>query len=65
MKDKKVYWNKYKVISNKIVETANVNEEKYVRKLLDASYQGVKRLLFLAYNSTEDNNQVFVDFFQE
>ena len=53
------------MISNKIVETANVNEEKYVRKLLDASYQGVKRLLFLAYNSTEDNNQVFVDFFQE
>ena len=65
MKDKKVYWNKYKVISNKIVETANVNEEKYVRKLLDASYQAVKRLLFLAYNNTEDNNQVFVDFFQE
>ena len=53
------------MISNKIVETANVNEEKYVRKLLDASYQGVKRLLFLAYNNTEDNNQVFVDFFQE
>ena len=65
MKDKKVYWNKYKVISNKIVETANINEEKYVRKLLDASYQGVKSLLFLAYNNTEDNNKVSVDFFQE
>ena len=42
-----VCWNKYKVISNK---TCNQND--YIRELLDASFQGVKRLFALAY----DNN---------
>ena len=37
-----VYWNKYKVIDNKIVEIAANNEEKYIRELLDCSWQGVK-----------------------
>ena len=45
-----VYWNKYKVILNK---TYNVNN--YIRKLLDSSYQGVKRLFVLAYDNTGDN----------
>ena len=40
-----VYWNEYKVIGNKIVEIAANNEEKYIRELLDSSYQGFKRLL--------------------
>ena len=38
-----IYWNEYKVIPNKIVEIAANNEEKYIRELLDSSYQGIKR----------------------
>ena len=45
-----VYWNKYKVISNKIY---NAND--YIRVLLDASYQGVKRLFVLAYGNADDD----------
>ena len=41
------YWNKYKVVENILVSINNANEEKYMRERLDASYQGVKRLLFL------------------
>ena len=33
-----IYWNEYKVIPNKIVEIAAVNDEKYIRELLDSSY---------------------------
>ena len=46
---------------NKIVEIAAVNEEEYIRELLDSSCQGVKRLFVLAYNNTKGNNQVSVD----
>ena len=42
-----VYWNKYKVIDNKVVEITNANAEKYTRELFDPSYQGVKDCLFL------------------
>ena len=56
-----IYWNKYKVIENKIVEIAANNEEKYIRELLDSSYQGVKRLFVLAYDNTEGNNQVSIN----
>ena len=56
-----IYWNKYKVIDNRVVEIANNNEEKYIKELLDSSYQGVKRLFVLAYNNTEGNNQVSID----
>ena len=45
-----VYWNKYKVIPNKAY-----NRHDYIRELLDASYQGVKRLFVLAYDNTGDN----------
>ena len=45
-----VYWNKYKVIPNKIY-----NQNNYIRELLDSSYQGVKRLFILAYDNTGDN----------
>ena len=41
------------------------NEEKYIRELLDSSYQGVKRLLVLAYSNTAGDNQVSVDSFKE
>ena len=60
-----VYWNKYKVIDNKIVEIAADNGEKYIRELLDSSYQGVKRLFVLAYNNTAGNNQVSVDSYKK
>ena len=56
-----IYWNEYKVTPNKIVELATVNDEKYIRELLDSSCQGVKRLFVLTYNNTEVNNQVSVD----
>ena len=60
-----VYWNEYKVIYNKIVEIANNNEEKYIRELLDSSWQGVKRLFVLAYNNKEGNNKVSIDSYKE
>ena len=56
-----VYWNEYKVIDNKIVETAANNEEKYIRELLDSSWQGVKRLFVLAYNNKEGDNKISVN----
>ena len=51
---KSVYWNKYKVIPNK-----TCNQNHYIRELLDASYQGAKRLFVLAYNN--DANRITVD----
>ena len=60
-----IYWNEYKVIPNKIVEIAANNEEKYIRELLDSSYQGVKRLFVLAYDNTAGNNQVSIDSFKK
>ena len=60
-----IYWNEYKVIPNKIVEIAANNEEKYIRELLDSSYQGVKILFVLAYKNTEGNNQVSADSFKK
>ena len=56
-----VYWNKYKVIDNNVAEIAAENGEKYIRELLDSSYQGVKRLFVLAYNNTAGNDQVSFD----
>ena len=41
-----MYWYKYKVILNKIY-----NENDYIRELLDASYQGAKRLFIRAYGN--------------
>ena len=60
-----IYWNKYKVTPNKIVEIAAVNEEKYIRELLNSSCQGVKRLFVLAYDNTAGNNQVSVDSYKK
>ena len=60
-----IYWNEYKVIPNKIVEIAAINEEKYIRELLDSSCQGVKRLFVLAYDNTAGNNQVSIDSFKK
>ena len=60
-----VYWNKYKVIGNKIVEIAAINGERCIRELLDSSYQEVKRLFVLAYNNKEGNNQVSIDSYKK
>ena len=46
-----LYWNKYKVIPNKTYTANN-----YIRELLDASFQGVKRLFVLAYHNTVTAN---------
>ena len=52
-----VYWNKYKGIPNKNeVGTNDPNNPKYIRELLDPSYQRVKRLFVLAYNNTAGDN---------
>ena len=56
-----VYWNKHKVIDNKVVEIAANKEETYIRELLDSSYQGVKRLFVIAYNNKEGDNKVSID----
>ena len=61
-----VYWNKYKVIDNKVAEIAATNGEKYIRELLDSSWQGAKRLFVLAYNNTaDDNGKVSIDSFKK
>ena len=52
-----VYWNKYKIIPNK---TCNKND--YIRELLEASYQGVKRLFVLTYRDRGGADRVTVDF---
>ena len=56
-----IYWNKHKIIDNKVVEIAANNGEKYIRELLDSSYQGVKKLFVLAYNNRTGNDQVSID----
>ena len=33
-----VYWNKHKVIDNKLVDIAAANAEEHIRELLDSSY---------------------------
>ena len=60
-----IYWNKYKVIDNIVVEITAINEEKYIRELLDSSYQGVKRLFVLSYNNKVGDNKVSVDSFKK
>ena len=62
---KPVYWNKYKVIPNRIVEIAAQNAKHQIRELLDSSYQGVKRLFVLVYDNTAGNDQVSIDSFKK
>ena len=56
-----VSWNKFKVIDYKIVEIAAANGEKYIRELLDFSWQGVKRLFALVYDNKEGDHKVSVE----
>ena len=48
-----------------VVDIAANNEKKYIRKLLDSSYQGVKRLFVVAYDNTTGNNQVSLNSFKK
>ena len=52
-----VYWNKYKIIPKK-----TYGENDYIRELLDASYQWVKRLFVLAYRDRGGANRGTADF---
>ena len=60
-----VYWNKNKVIPNRIVEIVAQNAKHQIRGLLDSSYQGIKRLFVLAYNNKAGNNQISVDSYKK
>ena len=60
-----IYWNKYQVIPNKMVNVAVNGGEHHLRELLNSSYQGVKRLLVLAYNNAAGNDQVSIDSFKK
>ena len=51
-----IFWSKYKVIDNRVVQIANNNEEKYIRELFDSRHRGVKRLFVLACDNTARNN---------
>ena len=59
--NRSIYWRKYKVTDNIVVEIDASNAEKHIRELLDSSYKGVKTLFVLAY----DNNQVSVHSFKK
>ena len=59
-----VYWNKYKMINDKLVEITDANTKKKTEFLV-SSYQGVKRLFVLAYDNTVGNTQVSVDSFEK
>ena len=41
------------------------NNEKYIRELLDSSYQAVKRLFVLPCNNKEGDNKVSIDTFKK
>ena len=61
-----IYWNKYKLTDNKVVEiAAAANGEKYITELLNSSWQGVKRLFVLAYDNKEGENKVSVDSYKK
>ena len=60
-----VYCNKYKAIPNKN-EVRTIDNPKYIRELLDPSYQKVKILFVIAYNNTAgDHNKVSINSHQK
>ena len=54
----------WKVTDNTVVEIAANNGEKYIKKLLDSSYQGAERLFVPVYDNTAGNDQVSIDSFK-
>ena len=59
------YWNKCKVINDKVVEITDANMKKSITELLDSSYQGVKRFFLLSHDNKVGNNQVSADSFEK
>ena len=57
--------NKFKVTDNKKVKIANANAKEPIGELLYSSYQGVKRLYVFAYDDTEYDNKVSVEYFKK
>ena len=51
-----LYLKKYQITPNK-----TYNENQYIREVLDANYQGVKRLFVLTYSGSGGNNRVTAD----
>ena len=51
-----IYWNKYKIIPNK-----TYNKNHYIRELLGASSEGVKRLFVLAYRDSGGGSRITAD----
>ena len=62
---KPVYWNKFKVIDNKVVEITAANAEKQIKDFLDSNYQGFKRLFVFTYDNTAGDDQVSVNSFKK
>ena len=62
---KPVYWNKCKVIDNKVVEITAANAEKQIKDFLDSNYQGFKRLFVFTYDNTAGDDQVSVNSFKK
>ena len=60
-----VYWNKYKMIDNKIVEIARAKEKGPIIELVHSSYQGIKRLFVLVYDNTAGDDHVSFDSFKK
>ena len=69
-----LYWQKTmpdyqnyqaKDLKYQFIEIATNNGEKYIRELLDSSYQGIKRLFVLSYNNKEGDDKVSVDSFKK
>ena len=48
-----------------VVEIADNTEEKYIRELLDLSYQKVKRLFVLTYDNTGGDNKASIISFKK
>ena len=63
--ERPAYWNKYKIIVNKVVEISAANGEKYISELLVSSYQGVKRVFVLGYDNTTGKDQVSIYSFKK
>ena len=62
---KPVYWNKCKVIDNKVVAITAANAEKQIKDFLDSNYQGFKRLFVFTYDNTAGDDQVSVNSFKK
>ena len=61
--NRSLYWNKYQVITNRVVEIAAADAEKHIRGMLDSSYHGVQRLFVLAAGNDQVSDGSFKKYF--